>query len=156
MHFNIFNHGHEDDAALAVRPTVDSIIVCWKNSGGGSIARIQEVVEDSNLISGAVHRRVVVAFQSKKYLSLAAHLQIAINLAFTRLKQGRLVQKVAHGDQTIFLMTVLPAANRVGTIYDEATLNEAFEVAGGVGRVTIDHYEIKLALRLINDFGATE
>ena len=82
---------------------------------------------------------------------------MAINLAFNRLKQGRLVQRVVYNGQTIFLLTLLPTAKcRVGTVEDEEELTEAFENAGGVGKVTTDHYELKLAIKLVNKFGTTE
>jgi hypothetical protein len=111
--------------------------------------------EDSNLLSGGVHRRVVVAFQSEKYLALADHLKVPINLAFRRLRRGRLVQKVGYGDQTILLLTVMPGDVKPSTVDDEATLAEAFEAAGGIGRVTTDQYELHLACRLIDRFGSS-
>lgn len=104
-----------------------------------------------------MHRQVVVAFLSKEYLALAGHLQMAINLSFQRMKRGRLVQKVIYNGQTIFLLTLLPTnQGRVGTIEDEEELNEAFAKAGGVGRVTADHYELRLATDLMRKFGTTE
>lgn len=111
--------------------------------------------EDSNLLSDSVHRRIVVAFHSAKYLALADHLQVQINLAFSRLRRGRLVQKVAYGDQTILLLTVMPGDVKPSTLDDEATLAEAFEIAGRIGRVTTDQYELHLACRLIDRFGSS-
>jgi len=73
------------------------------------------------------------------------------------MKRGRLVQKVTYDRQTIFLLTLLPRnQGYVGTVEDEEELDEAFARAGGVGRVTTDPYELKLANNLISKFGTTE
>ena len=117
---------------------------------------MESIVEDMNLL-GNVHRRVVVAFVSPKYLALADHLQMAINFSFQRLKRGRLVQKVTYEGQIIFLLTLLPGnEGKVGTVEDEEELIEAFARAGEAGKVTTDPYELKLANNLISKFGTTE
>ena len=116
---------------------------------------MRSIVEDANLLAN-VHRHVVVAILSQQYVGLADHLQMQINLAFTRLRRGRLVQRVRYENQTIYLLTILPTASNVGTVEDEEDLNEAFQLAGGVGRVTTDKFELRLASKLVNKFGTAE
>jgi hypothetical protein len=115
---------------------------------------MEQIVEtDENLLSGTVHRDVLVIFRSKEYLQLADHLKASINLSWRALVKGRTVHKVVHGDQTIFLLTVDPAASQVGSILDEQSLDEAFSEVGGIGRVSSDPYELKLAHKLVGISG---
>ena len=109
--------------------------------------------DDENLLSGTVHRHVVVAFRVKEYRQLADHLKAPINLAWDRLARGRKVQRVSFQGQVIFLLSLDPMAREVGAIVHEKALSEAFLDAGGVGRVTTDSYELAFARRLMEKYG---
>ena len=115
---------------------------------------MERIVEsDENLLSGTVHRNVVVAVRTREYRRVSAHLKTAVDLAWRSLTRGRMIYRVITGDEAIFLLCLDPEARQVGAILDEEALAEAFLDAGGVGRVTVDDYELKLARKLAEKFG---
>jgi hypothetical protein len=109
--------------------------------------------EDENLLSGTVHRQVIVVIKRKDYKALPDHLKMAISLSWDRLSMGRTVQMLSYRNQVIFLMTIDPTARQVGSIIHENALNEALADAGDVGRVSVDRYELKLAHKLMSQYG---
>jgi hypothetical protein len=109
--------------------------------------------EEENLLSGTVHRQVVVVIKRKEYKALPEHVKMAISLSWKRLSMGRTVHRLSYGNQVIFLMTIDPTARQVGSIIHEKALNEALADAGDVGRVSVDRYELKLARKLVSEYG---
>jgi hypothetical protein len=117
------------------------------------VGAVEALVEDdTNLITGTVHRDVAVAVKSRKYRQLADYLKAPINLAWARLKRGRMIRVVRYGETVLFLLTLDPAAREVGSILDEQDLDEALS-ATDAGRVITDPYELRLVVRLIDKFG---
>jgi len=93
-----------------------------------------------------VHKELVIAIRSKDYKMLAPYLKEAINLAWAQLMCGRKIKKkVSNMGQTILLIMVT----------DESQTDPAGEaefdgllMAVGVGRLSTDAYEIKLAQKM--------
>ena len=114
---------------------------------------MQQLAEDDNLLSGTVHRDVVVALKTRQYRQLASYLKNVISLAWSNLARGRIIYRVFWGDETVFLMSVDWQAKQVGAILDEQELSNALLDAGGVGEVTVDKFELRLARKLAERFG---
>lgn len=112
------------------------------------------IEEDPNLLSGCVHREVLVILKTHEFRGIADYLKMFINLSWVRLARGRTMKRISYKDQTIFLLSLDPRAQQVGTVTDEATLNDAME-AEGVGRVSADPYELEFARKLMAKFGTT-
>jgi hypothetical protein len=110
------------------------------------------VKDDPNVITGTVHYNVAVAVKSKKCCQLADHLKMPISLAWERLRRGRTIKVVYHGETAIFLLTMDPEARQVGSILDEKDLDEALAEVDA-GRVITDPYELRIAVRLMEKFG---
>ena len=116
------------------------------------VGALEALVEDDNVITGTVHRNVAVAVKSKPYRQLPDYLKAPINLAWVRLKRGRVIRVVRYCETVLFVLTLDPAAAEVGSILDEKDLDEAL-AATGSGRVITDPYELRLAARLVDKFG---
>ena len=110
------------------------------------------VKDDPNVITGTVHYNVAVAVKTRKYRQLADHLKAPINLAWVRLRRGRMIRVVGYSETALFLLTLDPAAKEVGSILDERDLDDELS-ATDAGRVITDPYELGLAVRLIDKFG---
>lgn len=110
------------------------------------------VEEDENLLSGTVHRQVLVVVK-REYRMLPDYLKMEINLSWGRLSRGRTINRLCWRDQTILLLTLNPSAAQVGSILDEDSLSEAFASAGDIGRVSADPFELRLARKLMSKHG---
>lgn len=113
---------------------------------------MKALVEDDNVLTGTVHRNVAVAVKSKHYRQLPDYLKAPINLAWVRLKRGRMIRVVRYCETVLFVLTLNPVAAEVGSILDEKDLDEALTVTDS-GRVITDPYELRLAVRLVDKFG---
>jgi hypothetical protein len=116
------------------------------------VGALKALVEDDNVLTGTVRRNVAVAVKSKQYRQLPDYLKAPINLAWVRLKRGRIIRVVRYCETVLFLLTLNPEAAEVGSILDEKDLDEAL-AATGSGRVVTDPYELRLAVRLVDKFG---
>jgi hypothetical protein len=91
-----------------------------------------------------VHREVVVAIIIENYKKLAKCHMRKVNLALTRLMQGRKLERVITSmGQRILLVTVEDEL-RASTISQEEILNDLL-VGTGIGRLSSDIYEVKQA-----------
>jgi hypothetical protein len=77
----------------------------------------------------AVHKEVVVAIKVEDYKKLAVHLKQQLNVAWSQLTCGRMVEKVSSLGQNIFLITVADEM-RTSTVIQEKRLDELLAEAG--------------------------